>query len=153
MRPSGKSRSSQTPTTAQKAVMDLISRREYSEAELKQKLMQKDFPDEEIDQAIQRAKAQHWLGQPDEMAKSLADQLHKKNKGIEFINNTLAEKGLPTIGRDENLELEKALSLVKTKYSRYEDFTTEEKYKAMRFLASRGFDSSTIKKVFHDEEF
>ena len=148
-----KTRTSKTPTTAQKAVMDLISRREYSEAELKQRLELKSFSNEEIDQAISAAKERKWLGQPEEMAQSLADQLHKKNKGIEFINNTLSEKGLPSVSRDENLELEKALSLVKNKYSRFEEFSREEKIKAMRFLASRGFDSSTIKKVFHDEEF
>ena len=148
-----KTRTSKTPTTAQKAVMDLISRREYSEAELKQRLELKSFSNEEIDQAISAAKERKWLGQPEEMAQSLADQLHKKNKGIEFINNTLSEKGLPSVSRDENLELEKALSLVKNKYSRFQEFSREEKIKAMRFLASRGFDSSTIKKVFHDEEF
>ena len=149
----GKLRTSKTPTTAQKAVMDLISRREYSEAELKQRLELKSFSSDEIEQAIQGAKERKWLGQPEEMAQSLADQLHKKNKGIEFINNTLSEKGLPSVSRDENLELEKALSLVKNKYAKLNSLSREEKIKAMRFLASRGFDSSTIKKVFHDEEF
>ena len=149
----GKLRTSKTPTTAQKAVMDMISRREYSEAELKQKLELKNFSTDEIDQAIRAAKERKWLGQPEEMAQSLADQLHKKNKGIEFINNTLSEKGLPSVSRDENLELEKALSLVKNKYAKLNSLSREEKIKAMRFLTSRGFDSSTIKKVFHDEEF
>jgi regulatory protein len=153
MRTSGKPGIVKKPKTAQNAVMDLISRREYSEAEIRQRLKTKDFTSEEIEAALDKAKAKQWLGKPEEMAQTLATQLHKKNKGIEFINYTLTQKGLPSVSRDENLELEKALSLVKTKYSQFEKFSREEKVKVMRFLASRGFDSSTIEKVIHDEEF
>lgn len=141
------------PLSAQHTVMDMISRREYSEEELKEKLRLKEFSNEEIESALQKAKDQKWLASPDLAAKNLAEQLHRKNKGIEFINNVLQEKGLPTVQRDENLELEKAESLVKTKYSRLSEFSQEEKIKVVRFLTSRGFDSSTIQKVLNVEEF
>ncbi len=133
--------------------MDMISRRECSEAELLEKLQQKGFSSEEIDRALKKAKEQKWIANPHDASQSLAQQMHLKKKGIEFINKTLEAKGLPTISRDENLELEKAESLVKTKYSGFLEFGKEEKIKVMRFLASRGFDSSTIQKVLNVEEF
>lgn len=142
------------PRTATLTVMDLISRREHSEKELKQKLKKREFTPEEIEGAVEKAKEHRWLGKPEEVAMRFAEQLHRKNKGIHFINSTLHEKGLPSVGRDETLELEKAKSLVKTKYAKFSEFTREEKLKVMRFLASRGFDSSTIRKVIqNDEEF
>lgn len=148
MRPSRRS-PQYIPRTATNTVMDLISRREHSEKELKQKLKKREFSNEEIEKALLKAKDHAWLGKPDEVASRFANQLHRKNKGIHFINKTLNEKGLPPVSRDEILELEKAKKLVKAKYTRFSDFTKEEKLKVMRFLASRGFDSSTIRKVFH----
>lgn len=146
-------RNSQTSKTATRIVMDFISRREYSAKELEQKLQARGFSPDEISEALQKAHDKNWINSPEAHAEQLAQQLHLKNKGIEFINATLNEKGLPSVSRDENLELEKALSLVKNKYSRFAEFSQDEKIKAARFLASRGFDSSTIEKVFHDEEF
>lgn len=145
-------RKSQTPKSAQHTMMDILSRREHSEWELKHKLMLRNFSEEEISNAIEKAKSSQWLGQPEEAAQQLADQLHRKNKGIEFINSTLAEKGLPSVSRDEALELEKAEALVKTKYSGFSEYTRDEKIKVARFLTSRGFDSSTIRKVLKNEE-
>jgi regulatory protein len=138
---------------AQKRVMDLISRRNYSTTELKQRLRDQAFTQHEIETALKMAQENKWLAAPEEMSHDLAQKLHLKNKGILFINNILQEKGLPSISRDENLELEKAESLVKTKYSQFPDFSEQEKLKVMRFLISRGFDSSTIEKVIHVEEF
>ena len=145
------------PRTATGTVVDLLSRREHSEKELKQKLKKREFSNEEIEQALQKAKDHHLLGKPEEVAERFANQLHRKNQGIHFVNNTLREKGLPSVGRDEELELEKAKALVKTKYSRIlgadGEIPQDKKLKIMRFLASRGFDSSTIRKVINDEEF
>ncbi len=139
--------------TAQKFVMDLISRREYSASELRQKLQDRDYSHADIESALHKAKENKWLARPEEMAGHLADQLHRKNKGIEFINSTLQEKGLPSVSRDEKLELEKALGIVNTKYGNHKSLSDQEKYKAKRLLAARGFESSLIQKVFHDEEF
>jgi regulatory protein len=150
----GKGRKSFLPRTALQTVMDLLSRREHSEKELKQKLKKRQFALEEIESALQKAKAHGWLGTPDEVSLRLADQLHRKKKGLHAINRVLQEKGLPTISRDESVELEKARRLVKTKVSDLTQLSREQKLKIMRFLASRGFDSSTIRKAIqNDEEF
>lgn len=140
------------PASAHNTVMNLLARREHSEKELKRKLKQREFSEEEINKAIERAKEGRWLASPEETAGRFANQLSRKNKGIHYINSTLAKKGLPAITRDESLELEKARALVKTKYRGFSEFTREQKAKVARFLASRGFDMGTIRKVLKDDE-
>lgn len=47
-------------STAIQYVVYLLSKRDYSEAELRQKLKQKEFESEEIEQAIGKAQEQNW---------------------------------------------------------------------------------------------
>jgi regulatory protein len=140
---------------AKRKVMDFIARREHSEKELRKKLKESfvdsDSVDEVIDEAIEFAKENRWLGDPAELAQRLSDMLHRRNKGIHYINNYLREKGLPPVSADRDLELEKALALVKNKYSEEYEFSREDKAKVARFLASRGFDSDTVRKVVYEK--
>ncbi|CAE78481.1 regulatory protein RecX [Bdellovibrio bacteriovorus HD100] len=135
--------------------MDMIARRDHSEKELRTKLKEK-FSDEEdvgdiIDEAIEFAKDNRWLGDPVDLAHRLADMLHRRNKGIYYINNYLKEKGLPAVETDRALELEKALAIVKNKYDEDHKFSREEKARVGRLLASRGFDSETVRKVIYEK--
>lgn len=133
----------------------MIARRDHSEKELRTKLKEK-FSDEEdmgdiIDEAIEFAKDNRWLGDPVDLAHRLADMLHRRNKGIYYINNYLKEKGLPAVETDRALELEKALAIVKNKYDEDHKFSREEKARVGRLLASRGFDSETVRKVIYEK--
>lgn len=144
-----------TRQAAKKKVMDLIARRDHSEKELRTKLREK-FADEGaaddiIAEAIEFAKDNNWLGDPNDLAHRMADMLHRRNKGIHYINNYLREKGLPAVEADRDLELEKALAIVKNKYDEDYEFSREEKAKVGRFLASRGFDSETVRKVIYEK--
>lgn len=139
----------------QKKVMDLLARRDHSEKELRKKLRER-FPDDEdtlnaIENAIQFAKDNNWLGDPQDLAQRMADMLHRKNKGIQYINNYLRDKGLPQVAPDREAELEKALEIVKGKYDLEEKLTREDKAKVGRFLMSRGFDSETVRKVIYEK--
>lgn len=144
---------------AKRKVMDMIARRDHSEKELRQKLREKFSPahDEEqdlnelIQEAIDFAKDNRWLGDPQELAYRLADMLHRRNKGIYYINNYLREKGLPSVEKDSDFELQKALELVHNKWGENTEFSREEKARAGRFLASRGFDPETVRKVIYEK--
>lgn len=140
---------------AKRKVMDIIARRDHSEKELRKKLRDKfgdeDDADDVISEAIDFAKDNNWLGDPTNLAHRLADMLHRRNKGIYYINNYLKEKGLPTVDVDRHLELEKALSIVKNKFAEEHKFSREEKAKVGRLLASRGFDSETVRKVIYEK--
>lgn len=162
--------------------MDLVASRDHSEKELRSKLLEAfrrsqrarkkwnknaEEPSDEdlknqqtqihqaIDQAIEFARTHGWLGPAEELSQKMAAILHRRNKGIVYINNYLQEKGLPGITNNRDLELEKALSLVKNKVSDLSELPYDEKQKERarigRFLASRGFDSETVRKVIYEK--
>jgi regulatory protein len=167
---------------AKRKVMDLVACRDHSEKELRtklrtyfkrnfeyqQKLAKKEGHDltgefasqqqeiaDAIDGAIEFARTHNWICKPEDLSEKMAKMLHRKNKGISYINNYLKEKGLPAVSNDGHLELEKALALVKNKYSDFSELTSEEKKKEQgrvaRFLTSRGFDSETVRKVIYEK--
>lgn len=141
---------------AKKKVMDFLARRNHSEKELRKKLSEKFsknelFTTDVIDEAIAYAKENNWLGDPEELAVQTADMLHRKNKGIHYINNYLREKGLPAVETDREFEIEKALLLVKNKFDEDYEFSRDEKAKVGRLLTSRGFDSETVRKVIYEK--
>jgi regulatory protein len=150
------------PATARNKMMDLLARRDHSEKELRQKLKLR-FSAEEIDAAIEYGKTHGWVPSSEEGQALLAEKnaavLHRKSKGIQYINHQLRKKGLPPVESDPALELEKALALVKNKYSVNSDLSHEEKAKLKakmgRFLVSRGFDletvTQTIRKVIYEK--
>ncbi len=140
---------------AKRKVMELLAARDHSEQELRSKLRGKlsdvDGSDEAIDEAISFAAEKNWLGDPSDHAARLADTLHRRNKGICYINNYLKEKGLPTVESDSALELEKALAIVTNKFAEDYKFSREEKARIGRLLTSRGFDSETVRKVIYEK--
>jgi regulatory protein len=167
---------------AKKKVRDLVALRDHSENELRSKLhtyfkrnfqyrqrlakkqgndLTEEFTSQQqeitdaIEEAIAFAKSHNWICSPEDLAEKMAHMLHRKRKGIGYINNYLEEKGLPPIPNDLDLELEKALALVKNKYSDFSALSSEEKKKEQarvaRYLASRGFDSETVRKVIYEK--
>ena len=167
---------------AKNKVMDLLASRDHSEKELRTKLHEsfrrsgrarqrlndktiEPTSDEDknqqtkylaaIDEAIEFARVNGWLGSPEEISKKMANLLHRRKKGIRYINNYLQGKGLPEVNSDRDLELEKALALVKNKVSILSELSFAEKQKEQarigRFLISRGFDSETVRKVIYEK--
>ncbi len=144
---------------AKRKIMDLISIREHSEKELRDKLQDKlaakEFSTSDtqngIETAIEFAKSQKWLRAPQELAQRFSGQLHQRYKGILFINAALRDKGLPEIDRDSALELEKALTIVKNRYDEIHELDDNEIAKIGRFLIARGFESETVRKVLNEK--
>jgi regulatory protein len=64
----------------------------------------------------------------------------------------LKKRGLPVLAREDEGELEKARQILRDKFKKTPPFTYEEKPKVMRYLAYRGFDGSTIRKVMNERE-
>ena len=140
-------------------MMDLLARRDHSEKEIRQKLSRYEFKTEDIEAAIAYGKKNNWLPDDLESASQLSEKtaktLHRKKKGAIYINQYLQEIGLPKVQTNSELELEKALELVKNKYLIPEDADRElkEKIKARigRFLISRGFEMSIVRKVVFEK--
>lgn len=127
------------PLSAYDKLIDYLSRRDHSEFELRNKLLQKGFADAEIDEALEKVKTKGFLAEPQELAEKAADALHRKLKGILYIQEYLKSKNLPTVGVDWEFELEKAEKLA------HKQFRDQDAL--FRFLSNRGFAESTIDKV------
>jgi regulatory protein len=153
---------------AKKKIMDFVARRDHSEKELRKKLSLRCEP-EIVDQAIEWAKEQNWLAQPEVLSEKFAEQLSRRGKGIRKINQKLKELGLGAVKADKETELEKAKRLVLNKWSA-EDFrglgfqeSQKLKAKIMRYLIARGYESDIVSNILknefkagaisHDEEY
>jgi regulatory protein len=144
--------------TARNKMMDMLSRRDHSELEVRKKLRGKFEPDE-IETAIKYGKERGWL--PDgeiaqrKLAEKAAQSLHRKKKGINYINHFLAERGLPQVSPDDDLELEKALALIENKNFDWSSLDREKKQKIKtklgRFLQARGFENAIVRKVIYEK--
>ncbi|MEZ4872900.1 MAG: regulatory protein RecX [Bdellovibrionales bacterium] len=128
-------------------IVDYLARRDHSVKELKTKLSRR-FTRSAIDQALEIAEERSWLKTPEELSARVAETLHLRGKGFRYIQNYLREKGLPPIDRDDDREKQKAESALIAKYGDFEALSYDEKQKAYRFLASRGYDLEIIKSVF-----
>lgn len=131
--------------------MDLLALRGHSRFELKQKLSQKGYEDEEILQALEHVESHGWLLPPEEMAQKTAQNLHEKHKSHSYISQYLSKKQLPSVDRNDEKELEKAQSLVNSRFGELSDLSFDDKKRINQFLAQRGYDWDTIKRVIHGE--
>lgn len=141
---------------AKKKIIDYVANRDHSEAELRTKL-ENHFAPALIDQAMNWARDQKWLAKPEVLTEKVADQLHRRGKGIHSINQSLEAKGLPTTQSDFETEFAKARKLVFAKWAASDfnglDFKSAQKLqvKIMRFLSQRGFDEDIIGQVLEKE--
>ena len=131
---------------ARHKIMDILARRDHSEAEIKKKLSEQYSP-EEIAGAITQARESGWLAEPEVLSERAARALGRKRKSHRYINQFLKAKGLPPVGRDVEGEVAKGVTLVRARLRRELPFDREGLLKARRLLTNRGFDGETIRRV------
>jgi regulatory protein len=141
------------PRTARNVMMDLLSRRDHSEKELRQKLKQKEFTSEDIDKALVYAFECNLIPEPQDLAERFAHFLHRQKKGHLSINQTLKKKGLPPVALDYDLEKEKALQALEIKLRGRElsELDRDQKGKLGRFLQARGYPLDVIRAVLYSK--
>ena len=130
-------------------VKTYLTYRAHSEHELKVKLI-KNFNKQEVEKAIQIAKKNKWIPEPEELACQLADELHRKKKGWLFIQAALKKKQLPLTQKQEEREEEKCRWWLEKKFGNIQNFSQKEINKIYRFLSYRGFEERIIKKIVHE---
>lgn len=155
--------------SAKTAVMDFLAKRDHSPRELLTKLSKR-YSIEEAKEAIEWAKENNWIAADEVLSEKFSHHLHLKKKGIRYINAKLNQRGLPRVHPDEDLELKKAIDLIENKKifkeslsalvskknlkteNKYESKDEFEKLKAKigRFLVSRGFDMTIVRKVVYE---
>ncbi|MCB0389790.1 MAG: RecX family transcriptional regulator [Bdellovibrionales bacterium] len=130
-------------------IASYLAQRDHAPAELKRKMAGR-YSQESLEQAMNIALEKGWLKSPEELAQKLTDSLHRKLKGHLYIQNYLKNLDLPATQMDEEKEQEKCLTLLDNRFVNWQDYKYEEKQKPTRFLQSRGFTLSTIKKVLYE---
>lgn len=138
-------------TTIWNAALKILSRRSHSEYELRQKLHQKEYTVDEINQVIERLVPYGYINDI-EFAQNLFEKyLRLKKYSFNIIICKLKQHGITdavikevTEHYNYEEEWQSALKLVRSRF-KSPDATTKEKI--YRFLGTRGFSSSTINKV------
>ncbi len=154
---------------AQRKIMDMLATRDHSEKEIRKKLNLR-FEAETTDLALEWARTQNWLPSEEKVQTMVIQSLGRRKKGQNAINKKLQEMGLAKVRIEPEIELEKALEAIETKFKKNLfvglDFKSsmKEKARVLRFLIGRGFDGSTAQKTLntyfkkagstdYDEEF
>jgi SOS response regulatory protein OraA/RecX len=135
---------------AVKKAMDYLASRDHSKSEIESKLKRLKLPKDAIDHALDYVESGGWLLPPEAMAQKVADVLHRKKKSHFYIQNYLKSKKLPSVARDNEIELEKARSLVEGRFSRLSKRSQIDNKKIAQFLKYRGFDPQTIRQVLKE---
>ena len=126
--------------------MNLLACRDHSEKELMEKL-KNHYPPEDVQQTIVEMKTRGWILPPRELSWKVYGSLNRKNKSHLFIKYFLKKRGLPLIPKDENLELQKARTVLNRNSPKMGKVKIKQ---VVSLLKNRGFDTETIRRVLHE---
>ncbi|HAT1594901.1 TPA: recombination regulator RecX [Legionella pneumophila] len=142
-------------TKAFDSALRLLSRREHSAMELCDKLKQKGFNLNDVQNALHECQRLGYQSDERYVESYIRARIHQgygplkiiqelKNKGVdpELIQSVLQEE------RDHWVDY--ALRAWEKKFKRQDDFSYSEMQKQQRFLLYRGFDRDVISKVFKE---
>ena len=157
-----------TLAEAKKKIMDLVSTRDHSAGELRQKLFGR-VDAAIMEQAVDWAQQKNWFSSAEKLKNDITEKLNHRGHSVVKINKKLKELGLETATSTAEAEYEKAKKMALKKWSAsvFEglDFIQAQKLKAtiIRFLSARGFDSDIVFSILknelkagdlsHDEEY
>ena len=124
----------------------LLGQRDYSAADLRNKLKLKSYAEADIETALQFA--QEYGFQNDERYAGIKAQTDAARMGDRNVQAKLREKGIaPEIIAEKVAELEPEIDRVLAAAARFEGKHLDQKLeqKAYRFLSTRGFSSAAVK--------
>ena len=131
----------------------LLSRREYSRAELESRLANKGFPDRQIAQAMRQLLENDLQSDP----RYIDDFVHSrllKGSGPLKIAHQLKQRGISEQAFDSYLATQSidwlavALTAYQKKYRHEPAITPHERARRMRFMQSKGFPDDIILQLF-----
>ena len=138
-----------SPQEARKKAMDYLARREYGQAELKQKLRGAGFTRDASERAVDQLTAD-GLQDDRRFADNFVQSRINKGKGPLRIQSELSQRGLAASTVNEALQAaevdwrELARAVRRKKFGGAEPHDFKEKARQMRFLQYRGFGSDEV---------
>lgn len=129
--------------------LDLLSRREYSQLELKRKLMPYAESSEEVEEVLAQLAARNWQSDV-RFAETFIASKSRKHGSLR-LKQELAMKGIEqrvvaSLLPDCETELQHAHEVLRKKFKQPAQ-TMQEKQKQIRFLLYRGFSMDTVMKT------
>jgi len=138
--------------TAKSVAVKLLSRREHSAQEIREKLRQREFDSAEIEQTIEELKAGGWLSD-ERFAEAYIRMRQLKGFGPVRIAMELKERGVDELIVEAQLDTNDAswMQVLEQQYQKkYRNTAIDdynEKAKRIRFLQYRGFTLDAIYQV------
>ncbi|CAG9295990.1 regulatory protein RecX [Celerinatantimonas diazotrophica] len=137
------------PLSAQGAMVELLSRRGYSRAQLCRKLQDKGYASTEIAEALDKAQSEGWINDL-EYARSLTRSRVQSGYGPAYIRQYLIGKGISNeiaqdLMNDDQWDWWQAIerAFAKKYHAVPDDF--KQKHRCQAYLYRRGFNSSIIR--------
>lgn len=132
------------------AALRLLAKRDYYRQELKQKLLQKGFDENQIDKVLDELEEKGYIND-DNLIQRHKELAIQKGKSPLYLKKKLYHKGISQIDFTYEEELEAALNLLQNKYKKQKNF-----YDVVKFLKNRGFSYGVIQeaanKFLNEEE-
>lgn len=131
---------------------EILSRRAYSERELRQKLLQKGFDEDQINEVICYLSERGYLNDTALCGMLVRKYTNCGKYGKRAIMNKILQRGIPSDIVQSNIEmhnfreLSNAIQLIEKVFNK--ESKPFDKAKTGRFLINRGFSYSTIQQAF-----
>ncbi|MFO6422769.1 regulatory protein RecX [Motilimonas sp. KMU-193] len=132
------------------ALINLVSRREHSRLEIKQKLLQKEYPSQLIEQAISHCCECDYINDARYCASFIRIKANK-GFGLGRLTMELKQKGISAEQIQQALDelaldwYQIAQQCYQKKYGDKQIDDYKERQKRQRYLFSRGFDSDQVR--------
>ncbi|WP_297453567.1 regulatory protein RecX [Persephonella sp.] len=128
----------------------LLAKKDYYKQELKQKLLQKGFNENQIEKVLDELEEKGYIND-DKLIQRHKELAIQKGKSPLYLRKKLYQKGISQLDFSYEEELEAALNLLRNKYKKQKKF-----YDVVKFLKNRGFSYSVIQeaanKFLNEEE-
>lgn len=142
--------------------LNILSRRDHSEAELRRKLSIKGFPTETLDETMARLRSSGYLDDR-RFAHGFAESAIRNGRGYGFrLRLELARRGVPEGIIEETLatlgaEYDEIATLAELMARKFEGFVPHQadertKRRVISYFQRRGFSLAAIVRVFRDRE-
>jgi len=119
----------------------LLSKRDYFSEELKRKLIQKGFPEKEVEETILYLKKEGYLDDKKLLERYKELSIQKGESSIK-LRAKLYRKGVTDLEFSYDEELEAALNLLQNKFKKEKNYPN-----VVKFLKNRGFSYSVIQEA------
>jgi regulatory protein len=142
-----KKRAEREPPSARDRALGLLSRREHSTRELKQKLAQRGYEAADRDDAIESLARSDYQSD-DRFAEVLIRQRAAAGYGPRYIESELRSHGIAPAAHRELFDAQDWSTAAKRLVARRYDLRDRSaQLKAAQFLARRGFSSDLVRKL------